>query len=157
VNTAYAVLRAPLSRARYLVRAATSTQSHTLALRSHASTPCAQLRLQGAVAPGGDDGEGTMADPALLSEVMEAREEAEAARGDAAALAALSRRAAQHLHDCEADVRSAFGAGDAAAAAAATARLSYLTKLAEDLADSQHAAATAQHAAAAAAAAHRAG
>jgi hypothetical protein len=106
-----------------------------------------QLQLQGASPPGGHDGEGTLVAPALLAEVMDAREEAEDARGDARALDALAARAADSLAACEAALGAAFAAGDATAAAAATTRLSYLTKLAEDIAESRHAAAAAAAAA----------
>jgi DnaJ-domain-containing protein 1 len=93
-----------------------------------------QLRLHGAAACE----ESTLADGALLAEVMEAREAAAEARGDAAALAALAADAAAAVAACEAQLRAAFAAGDLRAAAAATTRLSYLTKLADELADSRH-------------------
>ena len=93
-----------------------------------------QLRLHGAAACD----EATFADGALLAEVMEARAAAAEARGNAAALAALAADAAAAVAACEAQLRAAFAAGDLRAAAAATTRLSYLTKLADELADSRH-------------------
>ena len=69
---------------------------------------------------------------------MEAREAAAEARGNAAALQALAARAAEATAACEATLRAAFAAGDLRAAAVATTRLSYLTKLADDVAESRH-------------------
>lgn len=82
--------------------------------------------------------EATIADGALLMEVMEAREAAAEARGDPAALAALASRASAAMGECEAQLRAAFASGDLNAAAGVTMRLSYLTKLAVDVAESRH-------------------
>jgi len=144
LNAAYAVLRKPLTRARYLVRTTRRALARTsvtpvLTLRPH---PCAQLGLHGA-APGE---EGTIADGALLAEVMEAREAADEARGDSRQLAALAAQAQAALGECEEALRAAFGRADLVGAAAATTRLAYLTKLADELAESRHDAQADQHA-----------
>ena len=143
VNEAYARLRAPHTRARYLLR------MHALA------------RAQGASADGADggrlphpdmgDGDGgarddpdgdpfaegrTVADPALLMEVMEAREAVGDAEGDADALAALAARNRGAVAETEAALGDAFDGGggpDLDAARAAAVRLQYLTKIGEEI------------------------
>jgi len=136
VNAAYATLRAPLPRARYLVRLPPPA-----AARAH---PPAQLQLQGAPA----SEEGTMGDAELLAEVMEAREEAEAARGSPAALRELRARVAAQAEETEGALRRAFGAADLEGARRGVDRLSYLEKLGEDLQEEAHAAEARGHAAA---------
>lgn len=144
LNAAYAVLRKPLTRARYLVRTTSRTHLHALApsFSLCVPSPRAQLGLHGA-APAE---EGTIADAALLAEVMEAREAADEARGDSRQLAALAAQAQAALGECEEALRAAFGRADLVGAAAATTRLAYLTKLADELAESRHDAQADQHA-----------
>ncbi|GBF88744.1 iron-sulfur cluster co-chaperone mitochondrial [Raphidocelis subcapitata] len=104
VNQAYGVLRKPLSRANYL------------------------LSLAGVQA--GDNFEGTIEDPELLMEVMEAREQVEAT-DDPRELAPLLDSARARQSALEARLSEAFRARDTGAAAALVAQLTYYVRLEE--------------------------
>jgi molecular chaperone HscB len=106
VNEAYAVLKAPLGRARYM------------------------LALEGRQV-GGEDGI-TIDDPEVLMEAMETRE-ALAEAADAHAVGALAGRAAATAEACRAALEAAFAAGDLDGAARLTLRLGYLDKLADEI------------------------
>jgi molecular chaperone HscB len=106
VNEAYATLRQPLARARYL------------------------LRLAGRDVPG-DDG-ATIDDPIVLAEALETREALEEA-GDAAAIAAVAERAEATAAACRGDLARAFAAGDLDEALRLVTRLGYLAKLGDDV------------------------
>ncbi|MEX2648928.1 MAG: Fe-S protein assembly co-chaperone HscB [Alphaproteobacteria bacterium] len=106
VNEAYATLKQPLERARYL------------------------LRLAGR-AVAGEDG-ATIDDPAVLVEAMETRE-ALAEADSTAAVGAVAARTAAAVAGCRDDLALAFAASDLDAAARLTTRLGYLTKLADEV------------------------
>ena len=106
VNEAYATLRDPLERARYL------------------------LALAGRPEPKG--GQGTIDDPAVLMEAMETRE-ALAEAEDAGAVAAVARRNADALAACREALADAFAAADLETAGRLTHRLAYLAKLADEV------------------------
>lgn len=106
INEAYAVLKAPLARARYL------------------------LGLRGRDVAGADGA--TIDDPEVLAEAMETRE-ALAEASDAGAIATLARRAAEIIAGCRAGLRAAFAAGDLDRAQRLTLRLAYLEKLADEI------------------------
>ena len=109
VNRAYATLQDPLARAK-----------HMLDCRGHG--------LQE------DEGRGdTQMDPALLMEVMEAREAVEEARGEGQLRELLEENDAK-LRECLKDVAAAFGdAGDLPAAKRAVVRLTYVVKIKEGI------------------------
>jgi len=106
INAAYASIKAPLARARTL-------------LRQH----------------GRDAGEAsteTIDDPAVLMEAMETRE-ALAEAADADAVADLGRRAAEAVRACQDRLVAAFNTDNLDAAARLTLRLAYLDKLAHEI------------------------
>ena len=78
--------------------------------------------------------------------MLESRERASEASGDARALRAMLLAARAQLADAEGSLRLHFARGDLAAATRLAARLAYLTRLAEHLAEAQHAAEAAEHA-----------
>ncbi|KAI8467380.1 MAG: hypothetical protein J3K34DRAFT_523776 [Monoraphidium minutum] len=104
INMAYGVLRRPLSRANYL------------------------LMLAGV--PAGDHFEGTLEDPELLMEVMEAREEVEAT-DDPHALESLLRSCQASQRRLEGELSGAFKARENGRAAALVAQLTYYVRLEE--------------------------
>jgi molecular chaperone HscB len=106
INEAYARIKAPLARARTL------------------------LRRLGRDA--GDETNETIDDPAILMEAMETRE-ALAEAMDVAAVADLGQRAAQTVRACQDRLGAAFAAADLDAAARLTLRLAYLDKLAHEI------------------------
>lgn len=106
VITAYYTLLRPLPRARYL------------------------LELQGVAVGEGD--EGTISDQELLVEIMEIREAIEDAR-DEASLRQLLRENEERLGACIAAVALAFESGDLASAQVSVQRLSYYTRIQEEL------------------------
>lgn len=103
INEAYETLREPLARARHLLESA------------------------GRPLPG-DDGK-TIADPELLMEAMEWRE----ALDEATDLVALARRIEAETGAVVARLGQAFGANDLDGATREALRLSYLTKLGQEL------------------------
>lgn len=76
-----------------------------------------------------------MTDTALLMEVMEAREEVDAAARGSPELERLRAAAAARADAVAADVAAAFAAGDEAAAREATVRLRYATRLLQAVVD----------------------
>ncbi|KIY99902.1 putative Co-chaperone protein hscB like protein [Monoraphidium neglectum] len=104
INQAYGVLRRSLSRANYL------------------------LMLAGV--PAGDHFEGTLEDPELLMEVMEARERVEGT-SDPSELRELLAANRSDQRRVEGQLSAAFGAGDTARAAALVAQLTYYVRLEE--------------------------
>lgn len=128
LNAAYAALRSPLRRARYL-----------LALRGDAPSR-----------------ETEAGDPEDLEAQLEAREEAEAAKRDAPRLRSLAAKAEAAEAEALSSLRVAFAPGAAhdssAAARAAVRALSYASKLGEEIREALHDAEAANHAAAEAAA-----
>ncbi len=106
INEAYATLKQPLERARYL------------------------LRLAGR-AVAGEDG-ATIDDPAVLVEAMETREALAEADGTAA-VGAVAARTAAAVAGCRDDLARAFATGELDTAARLTTRLGYLTKLADEV------------------------
>lgn len=137
LNQAYGVLRAPLARANYLLRlkggGAAGGAGAGGAPGHGADTAGAGGGHHGGGGGGADEGafgEGTIADPELLMEVMEARERVEAS-ADAAELAALRESARARQRGVEAELSAAFKAGDYAEAAALVARLTYYVRLEE--------------------------
>ncbi len=107
LNVAYRALRDPVQRAQHL------------------------LELQGLDAVG--EGRGSVGvSPALLEQVMEAREAVGDAGTPLAELRALRARAAAAAAACEADLSAAFDAGDGARAQEVTVALSYYRKLEEE-------------------------
>lgn len=104
LNVAYATLKAPLTRAAYL------------------------LQRAGVDALG--EGAGSAAvSPALLMEVMEAREVIEDASTSETELVALRDRAGRAVDAGVADLSAAFKRGDVGAAAAVTVALQYYSKI----------------------------
>ncbi|GLI59059.1 hypothetical protein VaNZ11_000889 [Volvox africanus] len=106
INLGYSILKSPLSRANYL------------------------LALRGISA--GDSFEGTLEDPELLVEVMEAREEVEDT-DDPTALSALLVRNRQQQAGLVAELSAAFRADDMKAAVALTNQLQYVAKLEQEI------------------------
>lgn len=141
LNTAYAILKTPLSRARYLVRACAVGESHVM---SHISPiGCLhQLYLHGASSTPQAEEDTSIDDPELLSDMLEAREEVAAAVGRPGTLRTIGTRVAGQLSACETDLRLAFAHNDIAQASKLTARLSYLTRLSEDISQNLHTAAS---------------
>jgi molecular chaperone HscB len=107
LNVAYRALRDPVQRAQHL------------------------LELQGLDAVGEGRGSGGVS-PALLEQVMAAREAVGDAGTPLAELRALRARAAAAVARCEADLCAAFDAGDGARAREITVALSYYAKLEEE-------------------------
>ena len=105
LNQAYETLKEPLSRAGALLR---------LAGREVAF-----------------DGEGTIADPALLTEAMELRE-ALSEVADAGEARNVAAHAEAELDSCRRALAAAFAANDLDAAGRLATRLRYLAKLAEE-------------------------
>mmetsp|Transcript_13643 Transcript_13643/g.35304 ORF Transcript_13643/g.35304 Transcript_13643/m.35304 type:complete len:292 (-) Transcript_13643:369-1244(-) len=107
INEGYAMLKRPLQRARLLLK--------TLGASSEAEE------------------EGTIdVDPQLLMETMEAREEVEAATG-AAELGALRARNDELQAECGAALSAAFAGGNLAEARRLVQRLTYLTRIGEEI------------------------
>ena len=79
--------------------------------------------------------------------MLEAREEADAARGNLPALRSLRAKAEAQAGQIEAELRLAFAQGQLEGAKARTAQLAYLVKLARDLGEATHEAEAALHAA----------
>ena len=105
-----------------------------------------QLYLLGASSSLSAEEDTSSDDPALLMQMLEAQEEAAAAAGRPPALRALSTRVAGQLTACEGDLRLAFAHSDVVQAAKLTARMSYLTRLSDSIAQSLHDADAAGHA-----------
>ena len=105
INEAYRILKSPLNRAEHL------------------------LAISGQALPG-DDG-GTIADPELLIETMEKREELDQAESREAVLAIIEAVRAD-IEACEGYLSAAFSDGDFEAAVAPTLRLRYLTKIIDE-------------------------
>ncbi|GLC43808.1 hypothetical protein PLESTB_000910100 [Pleodorina starrii] len=106
VNLAYSILKSPLARANYM------------------------LALRGISA--GEHFEGTIEDPELLMEVLEAREEVEGT-DDPATLSALLARNRQQQERLVAALSAAFRSGDTRGAVALTHQLQYVTKLEQEI------------------------
>ncbi|GFR46918.1 hypothetical protein Agub_g8565 [Astrephomene gubernaculifera] len=106
INLAYSILKSPLARANYI------------------------LALRGISA--GDNFEGTIDDPELLMEVLEAREEVEATH-DPALLAPLLQRNRQQQAGITAALAAAFRADDMRRAVQLTHQLQYLTRLEQEI------------------------
>ena len=104
VNDAYETLKDPLARAEHL------------------------LMLQG-VHVNAEEGHETS--PALLMEMMELREQLEAAATSGIELATVLAEIKQQAGDCQKALATAFGSGDTDAAAGETTRLAYLMKAIE--------------------------
>ncbi|KAG2500829.1 hypothetical protein HYH03_001591 [Edaphochlamys debaryana] len=102
VNLAYSILKAPLSRANYM------------------------LMLRGISA--GDNHEGTIEDPELLMQVLEAREEVEDTSDPATLSALLARNRAQQ-EGLVGQLSAAFRDGDERRAVGLVTQLQYLAKL----------------------------
>ena len=105
-----------------------------------------QLYLLGASSSPSAEEDTSSDDPALLMQMLEAQEEAAAAAGRPAALKALSTWVVGQLSACEGDLRLAFAQNDVVQASKLTARMSYLTRLSDTLAQSLHSADAARHA-----------
>ena len=157
VNAAYAILKSPLRRARYLVRGQGGAGwmgegvGRGPARRSrprlahhpgphrpppapthHPTRPAHPFsQLHGDA----EEGEHTLADPGLLAEVMAAREAVEDA--DAAGLVALAADHRAREAALVAQLSAAFAAGDADAAADLTTRLRYVTRVLQAITDRQ--------------------
>ena len=112
VNRAYATLRDPLRRAKYMLRAAGAGVAEE---------------------SGMGDEQGAAADPALLMEVMETREAIERAGDDAGALGAMASANELAEHACVAAVGNAMDAGDLATARKETVRLTYLARIRDEI------------------------
>lgn len=110
VNAAYAVLKSPLLRAQYLL---------------------------GGTVDGDDLDDTTHTDPALLMEVMEAREAVDAAPAGSPELGDLKAEWADKGKKLVAELSAAFRAGDTAAAADAVVRLRYVTRIQQAIADKE--------------------
>ncbi|KAG2451568.1 hypothetical protein HYH02_004166 [Chlamydomonas schloesseri] len=106
INLAYSILKSPLSRANYL------------------------LALKGVNA--GEAFEGTIDDPELLMEVLEAREEVEST-DDPVALSQLLARNRKQQEGLVARLSAAFRSGDMAAAVSLTHQLQYVAKLEQEI------------------------
>ncbi|KAG2445892.1 hypothetical protein HXX76_000496 [Chlamydomonas incerta] len=106
INLAYSILKSPLSRANYL------------------------LALKGVNA--GEAFEGTIDDPELLMEVLEAREEVEGT-DDPAALSQLLAHNRQQQAGLVGRLSAAFRSGDTGAAVSLTHQLQYVARLEQEI------------------------
>ena len=116
VNRAYATLRDPLRRAKYMLRAAGAGVAEESGMGDE----------RGAA---GD----TLLDPTLLMEVMETREAIERAGDDASALGAMATANDAAEHECVAALGAAMDAGDLATARKETVRLTYLVRIRDEI------------------------
>ena len=140
VNTAYATLRCPLARAAYMVRECGSRREGVNTdARKTKQKPTHQPshtppQLDGLTDPAEAEAD-TLTDVALLDEVMEAREEVDAAERGAPELEGLRETAAARADAVATEVGAALAAGDEAAARAAVTRLRYATRLLQAVVD----------------------
>lgn len=116
VNRAYATLRDPLRRAKYMLRAAGAGVAEESGMGDE----------RGAA---GD----TLLDPTLLMDVMETREAIERAGDDASALGAMATANDAAEHECVAALGAAMDAGDLATARKETVRLTYLVRIRDEI------------------------
>jgi hypothetical protein len=91
----------------------------------------------GGTVDGDDQDDGTATDPALLMEVMEAREAVEAAPPGSPELADLRADYAGRGTALVAELSDAFKKGDVAAAADAAVRLRYVTRIQQAIVDKE--------------------
>jgi len=94
-------------------------------------------QLGGTVDGEAEDDAADATDPALLLEVMEAREAVEEAPPGSPALAALDGEYKARAAALVAELSGAFAAGDTAAAADAVMRLRYVTRIQQAIADKE--------------------
>lgn len=116
VNRAYATLRDPLRRAKYMLRAAGAGVAEESGMGDE----------RGAA---GD----TLLDPTLLMDVMETREAIERAGDDASALGAMATANDAAENSCVAALGAAMDAGDLATARKETVRLTYLVRIRDEI------------------------
>lgn len=116
VNRAYATLRDPLRRAKYMLRAAGAGVAEESGMGDE----------RGAA---GD----TLLDPTLLMDVMETREAIERAGDDASALGAMATANDAAEHECVAALGAAMDAGNLATARKETVRLTYLVRIRDEI------------------------
>ena len=117
VNRAYATLRDPLRRAKYMLRAFGAGVAEESGMGDER---------------GGDRGD-TLLDPTLLMEVMETREAIERAGDDASALGAMATANDAAEHECVAALGAAMDAGNLATARKETVRLTYLVRIRDEI------------------------
>ena len=116
VNRAYATLRDPLRRAKYMLRAAGAGVAEESGMGDEQGSPA-----------------GDTIDPTLLMDVMETREAIERAGDDASALGAMASANDAAESSCVAAIGNAMDAGDLAAARKETVRLTYLARIRDEI------------------------
>ncbi|ACO67240.1 predicted protein [Micromonas commoda] len=116
VNRAYATLRDPLRRAKYMLRAFGAGVAEESGMGDEQGSPA-----------------GDTIDPTLLMDVMETREAIERAGDDASALGAMATANDAAEHECVAALGAAMDAGDLATARKETVRLTYLVRIRDEI------------------------
>ena len=116
VNRAYATLRDPLRRAKYMLRAAGAGVAEESGMGDEQAAP-----------------RGHFIDPTLLMEVMETREAIERAGDDAARWARWPPLTTPPSIACVAALGAAMDAGDLATARKETVRLTYLVRIRDEI------------------------
>ena len=116
VNRAYATLRDPLRRAKYMLRAAGAGVAEESGMGDEQGSPA-----------------GDTIDPTLLMDVMETREAIERAGDDVRALGAMATANDAAEHECVAALGAAMDAGNLATARKETVRLTYLVRIRDEI------------------------